>query len=229
MRGIVNTKLVNFTHEFAVSAAYLSKMDDKWFKAQQKRAGVTAEDIAARLGRDRSVVSRIYVGRQRMSLDQAQVFADVLDVPLPEVLARAGVAAEPVTQQLAPGFAESDAAAWLPKGPEDRRIPEIAQAFGARPGVDVWRVKAPALALAGYLPGDWLLVDTHAAERARAGDVVLAQAYDNARGTASTLLRRFEPPVLVAASTLPEDRRVHVVDGVNVVICGKVIASWRQQ
>ena len=57
-------------------------MDDKWFKRQQKRAGVTAEDIAEELGRDRSVVSRIYVGRQRMTLDQARVFAKVLEIPL---------------------------------------------------------------------------------------------------------------------------------------------------
>ena len=79
----------------------------------------------------------------------------------------------------------------------------------------------------GYMPGDYMLVDTHASERARAGDVVVAQVYDNAKGSAVTVLRRFEPPVLVAASTDPEDRRVHIVDGVNVVIRGKVVGSWR--
>ena len=36
------------------------QMDDKWFKAQQKRVGVTADQIAAEMGRDRSAVSSIY-------------------------------------------------------------------------------------------------------------------------------------------------------------------------
>jgi SOS-response transcriptional repressor LexA len=97
--------------------------------------------------------------------------------------------------------------------------------MGDRPGVDVWRVKSRAMALSGLLEGDFMLVDTHAAERVRAGDVVIAQIYT--RTGANTVLRRFEPPVLVAASADPADGRVHVVDGDNVVIRGKVVASWR--
>lgn len=202
-------------------------MDEKWFKLQQRKAGITAEDIASRLGRDRSVVSRIYTGRQRMNLEWAQAFAEAFGCTVAEVLERAGVVHAAVAQQLAPGFADGDAVPFVHRGAEDRATPTIAQAFGQRPGVDIWLVKTAALALMGYMPGDHMLVDTHAAERVRAGDIVVAQVYDNTRGGAATLLRRFEPPVLVAASTAPEDRRVHVVDGTNVVIRGKVIASWR--
>ena len=103
----------------------------------------------------------------------------------------------------------------------------MATAMGQRPGIDVWQVKSAALSLMGFMPGDYILVDTNSAERTKAGDAVVAQVHDNGKGTASIVLRRFEPPVLVAASTAAEDRRVHVVDGVNVVIKGKVIASWR--
>lgn len=205
-------------------------MDDKWFRLKQRQAGVTADQIAARIGRDRSIVSRILNGHQRMSLEWAQAFADVLQVPLATVLEKAGVADRPVAQQLAPGFAESDAAAWAPTPgmAEDRPVRSIAAALGAdRPGVDIWRVKSRAMALAGMLQGDFFLLDTHQSERARAGDMVVAQVYNNSTGTAATILRRFEPPVLVAASADPEDGRVHVVDGMNVVIRGKVVASWR--
>lgn len=203
-------------------------MDEKWFKAQQKKVGVTADDIAARMGRVRSTVSHIYSGRQRMSLEWAKVFAEVLQAPLPEVLKRAGVSDEPTARHLTPGFSESDAVSWRPHGADDRQVPAMAVAMGQRAGVDVWQVKSPALSLIGYMPGDFILVDTHAAERARAGDIVIAQVYDNAKGIASTLLRRFEPPVLVAASPEPDDQRVFVVDGTNVVIRGKVVGSWRQ-
>lgn len=202
-------------------------MDEKWFKQQQKRAGVTAEDIAARMGRVRSTISHIYSGRQKMSLEWAKVFAEMLGQPLDEVLRRAGVVDEPVAQTLQPGFSDSDAAPFIPKQAEDRQVGELATALGARPGVDVWQVKSAALSFMGYMPGDYMLVDTHAAERVRTGDVVVAQIYDNASGSASTALRRYEPPVLVAASPDPADQRVNVVDGVNVVIRGRVVASWR--
>jgi SOS-response transcriptional repressor LexA len=185
-------------------------MDDKWFRRQQKIAGVTAEDIARHMGRARSNVSHILNGHQKMSLDWAQAFATVLKVPLDEVLHHAGVMDPPTAQQLRPGFAESDAMPWQGQGGDERRMTVLAEAIGARPGVDIWQVRGQALAFMGYMPGDMMLVDTHAAERARAGDVVVAQVYDNARGAAVTVLRR-----------------VHVVDGVNVVIRGRVTASWR--
>ncbi|MFN3953239.1 MAG: helix-turn-helix domain-containing protein [Pararhodobacter sp.] len=200
-------------------------MDEKWFKQRQKAVGVTAEEIAARMGRARSNVSHILTGKQRMSLEWAQAFADVLDVPLATVLEKAGVTSPETASQVQPGFAEGDAAPW--KGPKTGDPSQaIAQALGsARPGVDLWRVQGNAMTLGGLLPGDYMLIDTHAAERASAGDVVVAQIYH--RNSASTVLRRFEPPVLVAASAEPADQRVHVVDGVNVVIRGKMIASWR--
>lgn len=205
-------------------------MDDKWFKAQQKKAGVTAEDIALRMGRDRSTVSHIYTGRIRMSLDWAKVFAEVLQVPLATVLEKAGVADQQTAQKITPGFAESDATPYVP-GPgmaEAASVKAVATALGAdRPGVDIWRVKGTAMALWGYLEGDYLAVDTHAAERVRAGDTVIAQIYNNTNSTAVTVLRRFDPPVLLAGTVDASEARVHVVDGVNVVVRGKVIASWR--
>lgn len=201
-------------------------MDDKWFKAQQKRVGVTADAIADVIGRDRSVVSKILSGKQRMTLAWARAFAEVLQVPLSTVLEKAGVADAPTVQAVVPGFAESDAAPWVP-GPasaESRDVPTVAQALGGgRPGVDVWRVKGLAMAQHGLLDGDYMLVDTHQAERVRPGDTVVAQVY-NPRG-ATTVLRTFAPPVLMSAD--PNDTSVHVVDGVNVVIRGKVVASWR--
>lgn len=200
-------------------------MDATWFKRQQRKAGVTSFDLGSAINRDRSVVSKIINGHQRMTLDQARAFASLLDVPLNEVLEKAGLAEPETAQKLMPGFAESDAAPFVGKGPDDRRHDTIALAFGQRNGVDVWQVKGRGMDLAGYLPGDFILVDTFASERVKAGDAVIAQVYG--RTTARTVFRRFMPPVLVAASTDPSEAGVHVVDGENVVIRGKVTASWR--
>jgi len=203
-------------------------MDDKWFKKQQKRVGVTAEDIARKMGRSRTNVSHIYMGRQRMSLDWAKAFSEVLQVPLEEVLRHAGVLDEPEQKPVVIGFGEGDATPWQGRGGDAERNEAIARAFGGgRPGVDIWQVRSHTMILGGLLPGDRLLVDTHLSERVRAGDVVIAQVYN--RSGAETVLRRYEPPVLVAASADPAEGRVLVVDGTNVVIKGKVVASWRAQ
>ncbi len=204
-------------------------MDIKWFKDQQKKAGVTGDDIAREMGRARSNVSNILHGQQKMSLDWARAFAKVLGVPLDEVLLHAGVMAPKEARPMRPGFAESDAAIFQPKGAEAIDMQDKLRAFGlARGGVDVWTVKGTALTLAGYLPGDRIAVDSHQSERCKAGDIVLAQRYDAQTATAITMLRRYEPPVLVAASCDPSEQRIHVVDTDTVVIMGRVVASWRE-
>lgn len=201
-------------------------MDDKWFKQQQKKVGITADQIAGILGRDRSVVSKILAGKQKMTLDWAKAFAEALQVPIAIVLERAGVTDEPTAKAITPGFAESDVAPWKSQGFEDRKQQTIAEALGAKAGVDVWQVKGSAMCGGGLLPGDFILVDTHQAERVKAGDTVIAQVYAR-NGTAKTVLRRWMPPVLVSVSGNGEPTEVHVVDGDNVVIRGKVMASWR--
>lgn len=163
-----------------------------------------------------------------MSLDQARVFARVLSVPLEDVLQHAGVLDETEARAVQPGFAESDAVPFAGKGSEGAETQARAEVFGGgKPGIDIWTVKSLTMSLGGYLPGDTILVDTHQSERCKAGDVILGQSYNWQTGTAETILRRYEPPVLVAASADPLDGRVLVVDGNNVVIRGKVVASWR--
>jgi len=203
-------------------------MDANWFKGLQRKAGLTSTDLGQVIGRDRTVISKILNGHQKMTLDQARALADALGVPISDMIERAGLGDNRTARHLSPGFSESDASSWTAQSPEDRGISSIAEALGQRPGIDIWRVKSSALALMGLLPGDFMLVDTDAAERVRAGDVVLAQIYDNIRGVATTVLRRFEPPVLVAASLEPDEWRVHIVDGTNVVVRGRVTRSWRQ-
>lgn len=162
-----------------------------------------------------------------MSLEWARAFAGALEVPLSEVLERAGIASSEDAKSVTPEFAEGDVVPWAPRENDRRRAPMVAQALGERAGTDIWTVRTGAMALQGYLPGDYMLVDAEQSERVKNGDVVVAQIYDNAKNRAVTVLRRLESPVLVAASTEPTDRRVHVVDGINVVVRGKVIASWR--
>lgn len=203
-------------------------MDKQWFQSLQRRRGVTSFDLGERLGRDRTIVARILGGRQKMTFDQAKVFAEALDVPLPDVLERAGITDPASAQQAQPGFREADAAPWIPSNNgRDDRHQKMALDLGQRPGIDVWTVNNRSMALAGYLPGDKMLVDTRNPTAARTGDVVVAQVYDWQNGTAKTVLRQFQRPALVAHSADPEHWISHIVDDNNVAIRGIVRSSWR--
>lgn len=217
-----------FTLYLVVASTYLANMDDKWFKAQQKRAGVTAEDIGQALGRDRSVVSRIYTQRQPMTAAQAKIFAQILQTPLSEVMERAGILEAEEADNVRAAISNGDVSQMQSSRDQNSQAMEIARNFGGhREGMHIWKVRTDAMSLGGYLPGDMILVDTTKSEIVRAGDIVIAQKFDVRAGDTVTLLRRFEPPVLVAASSDSDNLRVHVVDGENVVIKGKIVASWR--
>ncbi|SEN60929.1 helix-turn-helix domain-containing protein [Palleronia pelagia] len=206
-------------------------MDVDWFKKQQKIKDVTADKIAAEMGRARSAVSRIYSGEQKMSLDWARAFARALDLSLDEVLSHAGVLGEQDAKTVTPSLSDGDASPYKVHGDASnhRQLQIIEAMGGGRSGVEIWQVREPSLAFMGYMPGDAIAVDAHQSELTKAGDVVLAQIYEHSGGRARTILRRHEPPVLVAASPNPDDARTYVVDHNNVVIRGKVIASWRLQ
>lgn len=203
-------------------------MDEKWFKLRKKIAGVTNADIAAKIGRDHTVISKLVAGTQKMTFEYADIIAQALDVPAAEVLEKFGAIDARLAQELTPGFRESDAAPFIEQGGKREKINEIARIMGGdRPGVDVWQIKSRAMALAGFLAGDYILVDSYIGERLYRGDTVIAQVYNNATATASTILRTFHPPVLVAAGLELDEAPVHVVDGINVSIRGKVIGTWR--
>lgn len=201
-------------------------MDVNWFKQQQKTKGVTSEALGEALGRDRTIVSRIYHGRQSMTPDQAEVFARLLNVPIEEVAERAGLKLPRLGRAAPTGLSESDVTPWRPKGDDPQPQPPNAESNSGA-GRDIWRINTRAMILAGYAEGDWIVVDQHILPEA--GDVVVAQVYDWEIGSAATVLRRYDPPVLVAASTDPSEWRVHVVDNKNVKIMGVVISSWRSR
>ena len=207
-------------------------MDVEWFKHRQRIAGVTSETLGEALGRDRTIVSRIYHGRQPMTLDQADVFARLLDVPVSDVLERAGLELPSFAVPARPapsGFGESDAAPYSAKAddPAGRRVLDMAEFLRAGSGRSIWLVGSRAMILAGYDQGDFMLVDQN--RTPSSGDVVVAQVYDWETGTATTVLRRYDPPVLSAVSPDPTDWKPHVVDGRNVKIMGVVTASWRMK
>jgi hypothetical protein len=208
---------------YEVCGGYLMNMDISWFKLQQRRAGVTSQDLAVAIGRDRSVISRIYHERQPMSFEQAKVFAATLEVPLHEVLLHAGLAKASEAQTLRRGHSESDVSLYQDDNGE---MDKSAASFGIDPvtggALEKWLVRRNSMRLAGFLIGDVVFVEIGNQAMCRQGDVVVATSHDMRSGSDMYLLRRFEPPVIVACGFDNEFDRVHVVDFNSVMIYGRV-------
>lgn len=94
-----------------------------------------------------------------------------------------------------------------------------------RNGVDAWLMKTRALELAGYIPGDTLIVDQGVSPNL--GDVVIAQIYDR-NGEAETVVRIFEGSFLIAATTDPALISPIFINK-DVLIRGVAIASLRDR
>lgn len=195
-------------------------MDGDWFRLQHKLRGISQTQLAARMGRSPTFLTRVYSGAQPLKVSEAGDLARLLGLELREVLARAGLAvqADQAPGEIRPrGFEESDVQPLQGVAP----APPPLRAQGN--GQTVWTVHNDGMALAGFLPGDQMIVDANATPHR--GDAVIAQIYDWRAETAQTVLRLYLPPYLTRPSVRAEAPLT--VDGEHVIIKGTVVASWR--
>jgi hypothetical protein len=93
--------------------------------------------------------------------------------------------------------------------------------IGSRADADSRTIRTRALECLGYLPGDIVIVDHR--RRPVPGDIVCAQVYALGRSEPETVMRVYEPPVLVGASFDEELRRPLMIDDARVKIEGVVL------
>lgn len=190
-----------------------------WLRRLLAERGQSAHALAREAGIAASTLSRFL---------NDPAYSGTLSTTTLEKIARTTGAypgrADPVAPMPAPregagtaGFGEAEA--------EPFAAGAAAAPFALPPGADVWRVKGRALDLAGYLPGDLVVVDGHATPRA--GDIVCAQVLDAAGGTARTVLRKYLPPYLMAVSTAAAEEAPVPLDPETVAVMGVVTLSWR--
>jgi DNA-binding XRE family transcriptional regulator len=88
MHSLVKREREQYARDCLMRRLHNPHMDKEWFKSRMKAAGVTQNDIALRLGRDRTIVTKILSGDVQMTIKHAQAFADILKLPLSEIIAR---------------------------------------------------------------------------------------------------------------------------------------------
>ena len=201
-------------------------MDTIWFRQQHHRTGLTAKSLAEKVGGQKGTVFAIMNGRQRMSLKWATAWAEALQVPLELILEKAKSADDSAENNVILRNDAMPLSDWTGEV-DEARMRAVARASSDGPGIEIWRVNSHAMALAGLMDGDFILINTNTttAEHLQPGDVVLARAH-GPRGK-SMVLRSFEPPVLVDKNLFPAVGQVQVIDLNTLTILGKVIASWR--
>lgn len=197
-------------------------IDTEWFKQRHLEVGISQGAAAERLGRAPTFFTRVYSGQQRLRPEEIERLADILQVPVSEIRRRANLSGAEIT-------ADGDVIPWAAEDAADQCTGDVlALLMRDRAGVEPWRVSTSAMQLAGYIEGDLILVD-RTRSTPIAGNIVLAQVYDWHLGSAKTLLRRYDPPVITAASADPRGARPYIVDGTNVTVVGTVVASWREE
>ena len=157
-----------------VASVYLANVDEKWFKTQQKRAGVTAADIADIAGRSRTNVSHIYAGKQKMSLHWAAAFAQAFGLPVAEILNKAGVTTPKTQAAIETALGDGDLFELsLPPGDPANAICNLFRKPSQN--LTLWRVTGQSLQLSGYIQGDTIALDRNQSETCRPGDIVVAK------------------------------------------------------
>lgn len=187
-----------------------------------KAHNVTQTELARLLGRDKAVITNLLQGRRRLQAVEAMKIARHLNVPVAEVLGEQKPAhgmEERVLipfQQAPETSARKHAQVVRAKG---KYYLESFQPFG--PQAFALEVKDDSLNLAGILPGDITVCDM--GRECKAGETVVVQHYQ--RVGAKTLLRKYQPPLLLPHSTnsahaplREDDRNVRMVCPVVCVI-----------
>jgi hypothetical protein len=106
----------------------------------------------------------------------------------------------------------------------DRAVRELTS---GRNGRDAWVIQGYALELAGFLPGDIVIVDMNITPQPR--DIVCAQLYDWTGGKAETVFRLYDPPFLLIHSVRFGSQKPVLVDDDRVVIRGVVDGLLRRR
>lgn len=200
-----------------------ARLHRDWLKKLPDAAGKTLTRIAKEIKISPSTLTRpLKEGDDGTSTLHANTIAKVVE--------HTGVAppfeiAGPQTPGRRSGGPDEEATPYNPHK-DDPVASVVGTLRGTRPGLAPWLLHTRALELAGFLPGDVVLVDLGNVTP-RPGEAVCAHVYDWGSMKAETVMRIFERAsgvnLLVAKTTDPTVRQPHVVDGEQVTIKGVLL------
>lgn len=192
-----------------------------WLREILEKSGETPTELARRAGVHSTTLTRFLSRPDAPTLSSTTVakIAHAAGAVTP------GPAGAPPPVVTARGLSDNDAVPYVANDQQNARDQAIQRLIAGRNSANAWVLRTDALVLAGYLPGDVVIVDLGATPVA--GDVVCAQIYRWREAKADTVFRLFEPPYLVAASLAADLRKPAIVDNDRVIIKGVVTDTLR--
>jgi transcriptional regulator with XRE-family HTH domain len=190
--------------------AFRAEVSD-WLQDIRRRTNLSFDQIGERSGINSATLYRWTDPKRTEAPSHSSLLAisEAFGIPMP---------GHRPSGKPAPGFHEAGVARLDP--PEHELPPDPNQSW--------WRLKDRALELAGYLPGDQVLLDQSVAPQA--GDGVIAQIYDFEIGAAETVARLFAFPVLVTRSADPLfAHSADLIDNARVKVMGTIIRMVRDR
>ncbi len=165
--------------------------------------GISQTELAAILGRDKSVITNLFQGKRQLKADEAASIAEHLGVTVAQVMG--------LKEQAAQGFSEPSVLIPFQHPPvASKKTKGVVQKGGKffletenagyTDKVYALEMRDNSMNLAGILAGDILISELD--QPYKNGQVVVAQHYQ--KNGAVTIVRSFSPPFLIAHSTSQE-------------------------
>jgi transcriptional regulator with XRE-family HTH domain len=162
--------------------------------------GVSQTDLARILGRDKSVITNLFQGKRQLKADEAMLIARQIGVPVTQILGipehRDGFMEPPLLIPF-----QHEPTHWKRHGnvvrKEGKFYLEASESGDYSPKAYAMEVSDDSLNLSGVLAGDFVISELD--RRCKPGQLVIAQHYQG-RG-AKTLIRKYDPPLLLPHST----------------------------
>lgn len=180
----------------------------------------TRSELARRLGVANSAISELQKGRRQLKAHEVPIVEEYLGISVLGEGVPSGRKGVREHGSMAMGDGVLVPRSELPSEVEQF----FARQFRAKP-LEIWQISTDLIAGAGYLPGDYVAVDTSILCRPR--DIVLAERRESVGTDPHFLFRAYVPPFLLAATpgTMPESPLI--VDDNQIIIRGVVVASVR--
>lgn len=187
-----------------------------WITAVAKYMNLSPSALGANAGVAPSTITRYLndgsgtIGISKRTLEQLEDYSGIQLHAMPNARS---------------GFSEADALPIEPHNQKASTVAAIAALTDGRNSVVPFEMKGWALDQVGVLPGDTIIIDMNL--RPRKGDIVCAQVADWQTGQAETVMRVFEPPFIMAASSKLGIQKPLVVDEDRISVRGVMIANLR--
>lgn len=188
-----------------------------WLRGVLSETNLSATALAAGIGVSTTTLTRV--------LNDASVKHTLSMSTIDKISRYTGISATPIADGRSIALSPEQEVQALPGDASygDVRVDEAVRYLcQAEPGLSPWKLNTRALEVAGYLPGDIVIVDLNAA--AEDGDIVVAQIYAE---KTETVFRLYNKPYLIAAAHDRVPRKPLLVDDDQVLIKGVVIATFR--